>query len=85
MRQIRWIVVISLAVLFTIVVFRNLESTNLELVVTTVELPLAALLILTLLLGFGLGLMFPTMWKVRSWQNARQKRKTEKTVGLESG
>ncbi|MEM7474415.1 MAG: LapA family protein [Planctomycetota bacterium] len=73
MKQVRWILLLSLIVLFLIVVFQNLEATKLQLVFFTFEPPLALLLSITLALGFVLGLLAPAMWKVRNWRNSKSK------------
>ncbi len=56
---------------FTVVIFRNLEQTSVELVFTTLQLPLAALLSIVFCLGFGMGFFARTLWKVRHWRNKK--------------
>lgn len=73
LKRLRWILFGLTVALFAIIVFRNLEETDLELVFATVRLPLAALLTITLLIGILLGLSLSTMWRVRSWRLAKSK------------
>lgn len=73
MKQLRIFLLALVLVLFTIVIFRNLEETDLELVFTTITMPLAALLSITLACGFALGFFVRTFWKVRSWRNHKKK------------
>lgn len=87
MKNLRWIILLVVIISFGVIIFRNLETTRLELLFTSVELPLAALLSVTLLLGFLLGLATPALWKVRSWRSARHRQpkpKTETTDATET-
>ena len=71
MNKVRLVVFALLVILLLIVVFRNLEATPVELIITTVTLPLAGLLMVTLAIGFAMGFFVNTIWKVRSWRRAK--------------
>ncbi len=75
LRNLKWILLILVLLLLLLVVFRNLEQIDVELVFFTIKLPLAALLIITLLTGFLLGLGAGTWWRLRHWRNTRDKPK----------
>lgn len=75
MKKLKWIALGLVLLLLGVIVFRNLEETNVELVFVTVRLPLAALLIATLATGFGLGFFASAAWRVHSW---RAKSKSKK-------
>lgn len=66
--RLKWIAIVIMLVLATIVVFQNLEQTEVMVLFLPVKMPQAALLTLTLLLGFLLGLSASTLWKVRAWR-----------------
>ena len=66
--RLKWIFAVITAVLAAIIVFQNLEQTKVQILFFTVEMPHAALLAVTLLVGFTLGLSASTLWKVRAWQ-----------------
>ena len=75
LKKLRLAVFALLIGLILIVIFRNLEETEVELIVATIKLPLAALLLVTLALGFALGLFTNTIWKVRSWRRSKPQSK----------
>lgn len=75
MKKLRWIFFGLVVAVLLIIVFRNLEETNVELVFTTVTLPLAALLTITLLIGVTLGLSLSAMWRVHNWRASKAKEK----------
>lgn len=83
MKKAKWILLLLAITLLLVVVFRNLETISVELIVTTVELPLAALLLATLLAGFALGFLTNTMWKVRQWRLGRSRSKPNETASAE--
>lgn len=68
MKNFKWILFGLIVLVLTVVVFRNLEATQVELVFTTLTLPLAALLSITLLIGFLMGLFASALWRVRNWR-----------------
>jgi uncharacterized integral membrane protein len=76
MKKAKWILWLLTVALLLVIVFRNLETTSVELIITTVKMPLAALLLATLLAGFALGFFANTMWKVRRWRRGRSQTKT---------
>lgn len=77
MRKFKWILFVIILLMLSVIVFRNLEETTVELVFTSLNLPLAALLTVTLLIGFCLGLFASALWKVRSWRAHRAKSKQD--------
>ncbi|MFK7736978.1 MAG: lipopolysaccharide assembly protein LapA domain-containing protein [Pirellulaceae bacterium] len=77
MKKVKWILLLLVVALLLVIVFRNLETISVELLFTTVELPLAALLLATLLAGFALGFLTNTMWKVRQWRLGRSRNKSD--------
>lgn len=81
--RLKWIALLIIAILATIVIFQNLSQTKVDILFFTVELPHAALLILTLLTGFLLGLSLSTLWKVRSWR-ARSSLAKKETTKMEA-
>jgi uncharacterized integral membrane protein len=52
--------------LLVIVVFQNLERSTVQLLFFTVELPQAAVLSVTLAVGFLLGLSAPALWRLNT-------------------
>lgn len=82
--RLKWIAIVIVVVLATIVVFQNLAQTKVEVLFFTVEMPHAALLTLTLLLGFLLGLSASTLWKVRAWR-ARHTSTKHESVKKDAG
>jgi lipopolysaccharide assembly protein A len=57
MPKIKMIVLLSLAVLAIIVVLQNTQEVAARLLFVTVSMPMAALLALTLLVGFAVGVL----------------------------
>ena len=76
-KHLKWIFLALVVLMLVLIVFRNLEQTNVELIFATVRMPLAALLSITLLIGFLLGLFSRTLWRVQHWRAARAKSKSE--------
>ncbi|RMF39457.1 MAG: hypothetical protein D6753_13735 [Planctomycetota bacterium] len=62
MKNIKWILLGVLGAVLAIIIFQNLEATQVELFTITLTLPLALLLTLTWMLGFAFGLAFHTLW-----------------------
>ena len=56
MRRLKWILFFVVLTLLIIIVFQNLAETEVHLLFSTVTMPEAALLTITLAVGFGLGL-----------------------------
>ena len=83
MQKVKWALLGLVLAGLVVVVFRNLEETSVELVFTTVTLPLAALLTITLAIGFVLGMSVSALWKVRSWRH-RSKAGKSKVESSES-
>lgn len=82
--RLKWIAIVIMLVLATIVVFQNLEQTEVMVLFLPVKMPQAALLTLTLLLGFLLGLSASTLWKVRAWR-ARHASAKHESVTKDAG
>ncbi len=76
MHKLKWAVMIILLVLCLIVIFQNIEPTEVRVLTMSFQLPQAALLLITLAAGFVLGLLTPTLRRVASW---RAKSKAAKT------
>ena len=73
LHRIKWIT-FALAILVAIIIaFQNLDPINVHLLFATVTLPQAVILGIALLLGFVLGLAFPALWRVRSWNKGRKR------------
>lgn len=68
MRYVKLAVLLALLLIAGLVIGRNLEPVKANLLVRSLEMPLAALLVCTLLIGYVLGLLTPTLWKVRNWR-----------------
>ena len=69
MRRIKLAIAIVLLLLITAVIMQNLAPIKTNLIVGSLEMPLAALLVCTLLVGYVLGLLTTALWKVRSWRS----------------
>ncbi len=75
---------VLLGVLALIVVFQNLSEVEVHLLFFTATMRLATLITGTLIVGFLMGLIANTAWKMRNWR-AKNKAKTAKpTVASES-
>jgi uncharacterized integral membrane protein len=61
-----------LVLLLLITVFQNLSQIEVSILFWTVQLPQAALLAITLIIGFALGVSANTLRKMRGWR-ARKK------------
>ncbi len=66
--RLKWFALLVVVVLAIIVVFQNLAQTKVDILFFTVEMPHAALLMLTLLTGFMVGLSASALWKMRTWR-----------------
>ncbi len=62
MKNVKWILLGLMAIVLLIVIFQNLEETQVQLFTATLTLPLAWLLTLTLAVGFLFGLGAHTLW-----------------------
>ena len=69
MRRLKLAVAIVLLLMITAVIMQNLAPIKTNLIVGSLEMPLAALLVCTLLIGYVLGLLTTALWKVRSWRS----------------
>lgn len=78
MKKIKWVLFGLVLLALMVVVFRNLEQTRVELIFTSVDMPLAAILVVTLLLGFLMGLAASALWKVRNWRAQSKAHKNAK-------
>ncbi len=87
MRQVKLAAAIVLFLAVFTVIVQNWSPVKANLLVWAVEPPLAALLIGTLLAGYGLGLLTTALWKVRTWRSealaARKQAATPKNETLE--
>lgn len=69
MRQIKVTVAIVLLLVVGLVIVQNWEPAKTNVLLWTLQPPLAALLIGTLLIGYGLGLLTTALLKVRTWRS----------------
>ena len=68
MRYVKFTVLLVLLLVAGLVIGQNLEPVKTNLLVRSLEMPLAVLLVCTLLIGYVLGLLTTALWKVRSWR-----------------
>ena len=68
MRYVKLAALLVLLLVAGLVIGQNLEPVKTNLLVRSLEMPLAALLVCTLLIGYVLGLLTTALWKVRSWR-----------------
>ena len=80
MHKLKWFGLALLLVFSLIVIFQNLADTEVRLLMMTFQLPQAALLLITLGIGFVLGLSTTTLWRVAAW---RAKAKKARSVASE--
>ena len=77
MNRLKWILLAVLLVFCLIVIFQNIDSTEVHLLTMSFKLPQAALLLITLAIGFALGLLTPTLLKMVSWRAKSNKIKSD--------
>lgn len=68
LRKLKWICLGLLTLLAAVLCLQNLTTIQLHFLFTNVELPQAVVIILTLLLGFVMGTLANTLWKLRAWR-----------------
>ena len=73
MTRLKWGSLIVVLAILVIIVFQNLEPIKVTLLFATLTLPQAAVLTMTLLVGFLLGLATQTLWRMRTWHKGRAK------------
>ncbi len=76
MNRLKWIFLTVLLIFCLIVIFQNIESTEVRLLTMSFQLPQAALLLITLAIGFAIGLLTPTFRKMVS-RRAKSKTKAD--------
>ena len=69
MQQVKVTTFVVVLLIAAIVILQNLEPVETQLVITSIKIPLAALLISCLAIGYVLGLLTPTLWRARSRRN----------------
>ncbi len=69
MRQLKLTTAIVLLLAVLVVIVQNWSPVKANLWLWTVEPPLAALLLATLLVGYGLGLLTTALLRVRTWRS----------------
>ena len=85
MRLAKLILAIVLAVLLVVLVLQNTEMVTVDVLIRSVEMPLAAMLFFTLLVGFVLGFA-ATGWLVRkSHKKEKLQPETGGVASLEDG
>jgi len=77
MNKVKWIFLTVLLVFCLIVIFQNIELTEVRLLTMSFQLPQAALLLITLAMGFAMGLLTPAFRKVVSWRSHTKKPKAD--------
>ena len=75
MNRLKWIFLAAVLIFCLIVIFQNIESIEVRLLTMSFQLPQAALLLITLAVGFILGLLTPTFWKMALWRAKSRKTK----------
>ena len=80
MRQLKLGTAVVLLLAVFIVIVQNWSPVKANLLMWAVEPPLAALLIGTLLAGYGLGLLTTAMLKVRTWRSEALAARKQATV-----
>lgn len=66
MNRLKWIFLAALLVFCLILIFQNIESAEVRLLTMSFQLPQAALMLITLAVGFAMGLLTLTLRKVFS-------------------
>lgn len=77
LHKLKWILLAVLLVFCLIVIFQNIESIEVRLLMWSFHLPQAALLISTLAIGYLMGLLTPTLRKFASWRSSHRKPSAE--------
>lgn len=77
MNKLKWIFLAVLLVFSLIIVFQNIEATEIRLLTWSFQLPQAALLLGTLGVGYIMGLLTPTLRKVATWRSRSKKTPAE--------
>lgn len=77
MHKLKWIFLAILLVFSLIIVFQNIEPTEIRLLTWSFQLPQAALLLITLGIGYLMGLLTPTLRKVATWRSRSKKGSSE--------
>lgn len=76
MNRLKWIFLALLLVFCLIVIFQNIEPTEVRLLTMSFTLPQAALLMITLGVGYVMGLLTPTFRRMVSWRTNSKKAKS---------
>ena len=76
LKKLKWICLGLLTLLACVLCLQNLTTIQLHFLFTKVELPQAVVIITTLLLGFVMGILANTLWKLRSWRAKATAQKT---------
>ncbi len=77
MNKLKWIFLATLLVFSLIIVFQNIEATEIHMLTWSFKLPQAALLLCTLGIGYMMGLLTPTLRKVVTWRSRSKKAPAE--------
>lgn len=83
MRQLKLATAVGLLLAALVVIVQNWSPVKTNLLVWTIEPPLAALLIGTLMAGYGLGLLTTALMRVRTWRS--EALAARKLAALEKG
>jgi uncharacterized integral membrane protein len=77
LRLVKWILFALLLLIAVIVSFQNLTPIQLHFLFSTVELPQAVFLLISLLVGFILGGLAGALWRERSWRAKQLKQQSD--------
>lgn len=83
MRQVKLATAIVLLLAVFVVIVQNWSPVKANLLFWAVEPPLAALLLGTLLAGYGLGLLTTALLKVRTWRSEALAARKQAALGKE--
>ena len=85
LNKIKLTIFIVVSLVLVIIVFQNLAQTEVRLLFKTVNMPQAALLAATLLVGFCMGFFANALWKMRAWRAKAKAAKHKSTENNDSG
>lgn len=68
LRKLKWLTLAILGLLAFLVCLQNLSTIQLRFLFSTIDLPLAAVLVSAMLIGFVGGLIVSALWRVHAWR-----------------
>jgi uncharacterized integral membrane protein len=72
LRKLKWAALVVLVLLALILCLQNWEKIQLKFLFSTFELPQTIVLIATLAIGIGMGLLIKALWRLRAWRARSQ-------------